>query len=160
MFGSQFLVAVKRFGAGSHLAGPSPFTQSLRFFANKVFSKARTKRAPLTSKKAGKGYYKGKGVRTIGRHTSLGLYIVDPKKVTRLVVPDLEGFGLKAYVARAVGKTEPQLLTKKALALLPEIVEYVEHRKAHLASALTKPSAKPAPAADKDETNRDAIETP
>ncbi|KAH8058141.1 hypothetical protein JL720_14052 [Aureococcus anophagefferens] len=64
-------------------------------------SKSATKRLPLTSKRARKGYYKGVGSRSTGRHTSKGKFIVDERKV---VVPDLEGFALKPYVAAGVPK--------------------------------------------------------
>ena len=59
---------------------------------SKYLSKAATKRLPLTTKRAGKGYYKGKGGTKEGRLTSKGKFIVDPKKRLELVVPDLTGF--------------------------------------------------------------------
>ena len=61
-------------------------------FMSKYLSKSATKRLPLTTKKAGKGYYKGKGGTKEGRITSKARFIVDPKKRLELVVPDLEGF--------------------------------------------------------------------
>lgn len=70
----------------------------------RYLSKSATKRLPLTSKRARKGYYKGVGSRSTGRHTSKGKFIVDERKVVRLVVPDLEGFALKPYVAAGVPK--------------------------------------------------------
>jgi hypothetical protein len=39
---------------------------------SKYISKARLKRQPLTTKKAGKGFYKGNGARKEGRLTSRG----------------------------------------------------------------------------------------
>jgi hypothetical protein len=59
---------------------------------SKYLSKAATKRKPLTTKQAGKGYYKGKGGTKEGRLNSKGKFIVDPKKRLELVVPDLTGF--------------------------------------------------------------------
>ena len=61
-------------------------------FMSKYLSKSATKRLPLTTKKAGKGYYKGKGGTKEGRITSKARFIVDPRKRLELVVPDLEGF--------------------------------------------------------------------
>lgn len=79
-------------------------TQLLARSFSKYLSKSATKRLPLTSKRARKGYYKGVGSRSTGRHTSKGKFIVDERKVVRLVVPDLEGFALKPYVAAGVPK--------------------------------------------------------
>ena len=61
-------------------------------FMSKYLSKAATKRLPLTTKRAGKGYYKGKGGTKEGKLNSKGRFIVDPKKRLQLIVPDLEGF--------------------------------------------------------------------
>ena len=50
----------------------------------RYLSKSATKRLPLTSKRARKGYYKGVGSRSTGRHTSKGKFIIDERKVVRL----------------------------------------------------------------------------
>ena len=71
-------------------------------FMSKYLSKAATKRLPLTTKRAGKGYYKGKGGTKEGRITSKGKFIVDPKKRVQLMVPDLEGFKV-SYRNRIIG---------------------------------------------------------
>ena len=42
---------------------------------SKYISKARAKRLPLTTKRVGKGFYKGKGARPEGRLTSKGLFV-------------------------------------------------------------------------------------
>jgi len=52
------------------------------------------KRLALTTKQAGKDYYKGTGTGSMGRHTKHGGYIVDPKKVRTYVCPDMDGFGV------------------------------------------------------------------
>ena len=59
---------------------------------SKYLSKAAAKRLPMTTKRAGKGYYKGKGGTKEGRLTSKGRFIADSKKRLELIVPDLEGF--------------------------------------------------------------------
>jgi len=59
---------------------------------SKYLSKAGKKRIPLTTKRAGKGFYKGKGGTKEGRLTSKGKFVVDPLKRLELVVPDLTGF--------------------------------------------------------------------
>jgi large subunit ribosomal protein L41 len=59
---------------------------------SKYLSKAAAKRLPLNTKRAGKGYYKGKGGTKEGKLNSKGKFIVDPKKRLELIVPDLEGF--------------------------------------------------------------------
>ena len=61
-------------------------------FMSKYLSKAASKRVPLNTKRAGKGYYKGKGGTKEGRLTSKARFIVDPKSRLELIVPDLEGF--------------------------------------------------------------------
>lgn len=76
----------------------SGFLLTQRASLSKYISKSRRKRIPLSTKHAGKGYYKGKGARKEGHITSKGHFIMDKEMVTNLVVPDLEGFALKAYV--------------------------------------------------------------
>lgn len=68
----------------------------------KFLSNGQTKRLPLNTKWAKKGFYKGKGGRTVGHHTSKGGFVIDKSKVVELVVPDLTDFPLKPYVARTV----------------------------------------------------------
>ena len=70
----------------------TPFIQLQSRFFSKYLSKSATKRLPLTTKRAGKGYYKGNGCRSEGRHTSKGGYVMDKSKMLELVVPDLTGF--------------------------------------------------------------------
>ena len=59
---------------------------------SKFLGKAATKRLPLTSKRARKGFYKGNGATKEGHINSKGRFIVDQSKRLELVVPDLEGF--------------------------------------------------------------------
>ena len=82
-----------------------------RRFMSKYLTKSATKRLPLTNKKAKKGYYKGNGATKEGRITSKGKFIADPMKKLQLVVPDLEGFKLKPYIASAVSKVPPEKRT-------------------------------------------------
>ena len=82
-----------------------------RRFMSKYLTKSATKRLPLTNKKAKKGYYKGNGATKEGRITSKGKFIADPMKKLQLVVPDLEGFKLKPYIASAVSKVPPEQRT-------------------------------------------------
>ncbi|KAL3809503.1 hypothetical protein ACHAXA_009739 [Cyclostephanos tholiformis] len=84
-----------------------PF-QDTRRCMSKYLSKSATKRLPLTTKRAGKGYYKGKGGTSEGRLTSKGKFIADPLKKLQLIVPDLRGFALKPYISRTVGKSPPK----------------------------------------------------
>lgn len=74
--------------------GTSAFYLQQRFMS-KYLSKSATKRLPLTTKRAGKGYYKGKGATSEGRLTSKGKFVVDDKKQLELIVPDLEGFKVR-----------------------------------------------------------------
>ncbi len=54
---------------------------------------------PLTSKRANRRFYKGKGCRNEGVHGKRGRYVVDGDKLLQLEVPDLTGFKLKPYVS-------------------------------------------------------------
>lgn len=78
---------------------------------SKYLSKSAAKRLPLNTKRAKKGYYKGKGGTSEGRITSKGKFIADPFKKLQLIVPDLEGFTLKPYIARAISKSPPEKKT-------------------------------------------------
>uniref|UniRef100_A0A7S1D0Q8 Uncharacterized protein n=1 Tax=Cyclophora tenuis TaxID=216820 RepID=A0A7S1D0Q8_CYCTE len=85
----------------------SPVSSSVRHMS-KFLSKSATKRLPLGTKRARKGFYKGKGGTKDGRLTSKGKFIVDPAKRLELVVPDLQGFKLKPYIASTVPKHPPE----------------------------------------------------
>ena len=74
---------------------------------SKYLSKSATKRLPLTTKRAKKGYYKGNGATNEGRLTSKGKFIADPLKKLQLIVPDMKGFKLKPYIANTVSKKPP-----------------------------------------------------
>eukprot|EP01031_Cornospumella_fuschlensis_P044408 gene44408-54307_t len=78
------------------VTGAFAFCQQAAF--SKYISNSRTKRLPLTTKRAGKGYYKGNRSRKEGKLNSKGQFIMDKEKCTELVVPDLSGFSLKPYV--------------------------------------------------------------
>lgn len=93
--------------------GLTSFSASLNFgqvrFMSKYMSKSARKRMPLTTKRASKGgFYKGKGATKEGRRTSKGKFIVDPLKRLELIVPSLEGFQLKPYIAASVPKYPPE----------------------------------------------------
>ena len=80
----------------ARLCRPLPLHDSVQQrFMSKYLSKAAAKRLPLNAKRAGKGYYKGKGGTKEGRLTSKGRYIVDHDKRLELIVPDLEGFKVR-----------------------------------------------------------------
>ncbi|KAK3744583.1 hypothetical protein QZH41_016101, partial [Actinostola sp. cb2023] len=49
-------------------------------------------RGVLTGKKGNKQFYKGRGVRPPGYHTSKGGYKIVQRKVPEFIVPDLTGF--------------------------------------------------------------------
>mmetsp|Transcript_20625 Transcript_20625/g.31307 ORF Transcript_20625/g.31307 Transcript_20625/m.31307 type:complete len:174 (+) Transcript_20625:116-637(+) len=89
-----------------------PFYETRRCMS-KYLSKAATKRLPLNTKRAKKGYYKGKGSTSEGRLTSKGKFIANPLKKLQLVVPDLEGFTLKPYIARSISKSPPENRTSR-----------------------------------------------
>jgi Mitochondrial ribosomal protein L27 len=49
----------------------------------------------LTTKRARKGFYKGKGSTKEGFLTSTGKFVLDPLRRLQLVVPDLAGFKVR-----------------------------------------------------------------
>lgn len=69
---------------------------------SKFLSKSATKRLPLTTKRARKGFYKGKGGTKEGRVTSKARFIADPLKKLQLVVPDLHNFKVCVHVQSKV----------------------------------------------------------
>ncbi|QIW99052.1 hypothetical protein AMS68_004570 [Peltaster fructicola] len=60
------------------------------------------RRLALTTKQAGKDYYKGTGTGSMGRHTKWGTYILDVTKMRTYVVPDLRNFELSPFVDRNI----------------------------------------------------------
>ena len=71
---------------------------------HKHFVKRR--RTQLTGKTGPKGFYKGKGVPSVGRPSKKGVFRVNPAKLPDYTVPDLEGFTLKPYVQRGPAPEE------------------------------------------------------
>jgi large subunit ribosomal protein L41 len=91
----------------------SPFSfdqqhSQVRSFASKYISKSAKKRLPMTTKRAGKGFYKGNGATKEGKLNTKGKFVVDPRRQLQLVVPDLEGFALKPYIASTASKHPPE----------------------------------------------------
>jgi large subunit ribosomal protein L41 len=75
---------------------------------SKYVSKSMKKNLPLTTKRAGKGFYKGKGCTSEGRINSKARFIVNPLKRLELVVPDLSGFRLKPYISSSASRFPPE----------------------------------------------------
>ena len=67
---------------------------------SKYMSKAAKKRLTLSTKRVGKGFYKGNGATKEGRHTRKGKFIVEPHRQVELVVPDLTGFKVRLSMFR------------------------------------------------------------
>jgi hypothetical protein len=64
---------------------------------SKYLSKSAAKRLPLSTKHARKGYYKGKGATTQGTFRGrAGRFAIDKNRLLELVVPNLEGFKVRA----------------------------------------------------------------
>jgi len=98
----------------ARLAQQKCFQLTQTCFFSKYISNARTKRLPLTTKRAGKGFYKGKGARTEGFISSKGQFIRQQEMCTELVVPEgLTDCKLRAYV----GAGAKRGLTEKNVAL-------------------------------------------
>ena len=74
----------------------------------RVFSRAYGRRIvprkgwkTLDAKRAKKGYVKGKGVKSVGKHTKYGGYTILAHKIPRYVVPDLNGFEVREEGSRS-----------------------------------------------------------
>mmetsp|Transcript_8141 Transcript_8141/g.22593 ORF Transcript_8141/g.22593 Transcript_8141/m.22593 type:complete len:125 (-) Transcript_8141:284-658(-) len=88
-------------------AGAFPQLQSREM--SKYLSKQARKRLPLTSKRATKqGFYKGNRCRKEGYINSKGHYRPDPLRKVELMVPDLNGFKLKPYIAASASRYPPE----------------------------------------------------
>jgi len=92
------------------------FQGALRGFVRGKFSKRQSKTVggSLSPKHMPKGWYKGRNVPSIGRHTAKGGYIVMPEKIPIYVVPDLTNFKLRPYVSPTCKPPPPQVLNKEA----------------------------------------------
>jgi len=78
-------------------------------YMSKYLTKSATKRLILTTKRAKKGYYKGKGSTKQGHFRGkAGTFVLDQDLMMELVVPDLKGFTLKPYIANTVPKWAPE----------------------------------------------------
>ncbi|XP_032905205.1 39S ribosomal protein L41, mitochondrial [Amblyraja radiata] len=70
--------------------------------------------AEITSKRGPKSFYRSRGAKPTGYITSSGKFVKIKKMVPELVVPNLKGFSLKAYVSyKAPSGTEQPLTAKK-----------------------------------------------
>ncbi len=85
------------------------YNQIQQRFMSKYVSRSMKKNLPLTTKRAKKGFYKGKGCTTEGRLNSLGRFIVNPLKRLQLVVPSgLFDCRLKPYIASTASRFPPE----------------------------------------------------
>jgi hypothetical protein len=63
----------------------------------RILQGMRYRKLRLTTKDVNKGYYKGVGTGSMGRHTKYGTYVIQWEKVRTYVVPPLEGFKVCLY---------------------------------------------------------------
>jgi Mitochondrial ribosomal protein L27 len=101
----------------SSVSFPSTLSGLQQFYYNQIqqrcmskyVSKSMKKNLPLTTKRARKGFYKGKGCTKEGKLNSTGRFIVNPLKRLQLVVPnDLSTFRLKPYIASTASRFPPE----------------------------------------------------
>ncbi|KAK3740557.1 hypothetical protein QZH41_016100 [Actinostola sp. cb2023] len=86
-------------------------------------------RGVLTGKKGNKQFYKGRGVRPPGYHTSKGGYKIVQRKVPEFIVPDLTGFELKPYVSYKAPKVdEPPMTAERLLQMVKENIHLIKFR--------------------------------
>jgi hypothetical protein len=85
--------------------------QQVRFMS-KYLSKAATKRKPLTTKRAGKGYYKGNRCTKEGTFSGrAGKFVADKSRMLELVIPDLTGFKVRAACKTFVNEIDIFLIS-------------------------------------------------
>ena len=85
------------------------YNQIQHRYMSKYVSKSMKKNLPLTTKRARKGFYKGKGGTKEGRINSIGRFVINPLKRLQLVVPqDLSNFRLKPYIASSASRFPPE----------------------------------------------------
>ncbi|KAK4454075.1 mitochondrial ribosomal protein L27-domain-containing protein [Podospora aff. communis PSN243] len=78
----------------------------------RILQGMRYRKLRLTTKDVNKGYYKGVGTGSMGRHTKYGTYVIEWEKVRTYVVPPLEGFKLTPFVANTIPRVYGQYETK------------------------------------------------
>ncbi|TLS24075.1 hypothetical protein PpBr36_08141 [Pyricularia pennisetigena] len=72
----------------------------------RLLMKGAFRKFRLTTKDANKGFYKGTGTGSMGRHTKHGGYIVEFDKVRTYVVPkNLDEFKLSPFVTKKMSPT-------------------------------------------------------
>lgn len=60
------------------------------------FGKRFLMRSALNSKMGNKNFYKGRGARNEGTHTTKGAYVVRPERLLEIIAPDLKGFQVRS----------------------------------------------------------------
>lgn len=90
---------------------------------SKYLSKAGKTRLVLTTKRARKGFYKGKGSTKEGHLTSKGRFIVNHRRRLQLILPDLTGFKVSCRVS--VVASSPNFFTYLFLSLHVAIESFV-----------------------------------
>ncbi|KAK1755735.1 mitochondrial ribosomal protein L27-domain-containing protein [Echria macrotheca] len=68
----------------------------------RILQGMRYRKLRLTTKDVNKGYYKGTGSGSMGRHTKHGGYVIEWDKVRTYVCPPLEGFKLTPFVSQTI----------------------------------------------------------
>ena len=82
---------------------------------------ARARRVPrrgfniLNTKRAPRGFYKGKGAQATGHHTKMGRYRILQDKLPKYVVPDLTGFKVRRWLCAALLCSSEGILLNAAL---------------------------------------------
>jgi large subunit ribosomal protein L41 len=67
----------------------------VRGFERKKATMPSRQREVFSSKMAPRGWYKGRGVKTVGTINTKGKFIVDKSKIPEIIVPDLTNFDVK-----------------------------------------------------------------
>jgi len=89
------------------------------------FGSNTTRGGNISPKMVPRGRYKGRQVRSVGRHTKKGGYIIEAKKLLYFQVPDLSETELKAYVSKNTPQIKgppPKVPPNRELALLRKSV--------------------------------------
>lgn len=90
-------MAIAKLGTTTQVQGYNDFNTNYNMKPTQSLFR-RLRRLALTTKQANKGFYKGTGTGSTGRHTKHGGYVIEWEKVRTYVVPE----GLKEFTVSLI----------------------------------------------------------
>ncbi|KAG7318255.1 hypothetical protein KOW79_018010 [Hemibagrus wyckioides] len=105
----------KGFGQSEASSLKRPFRESRALYSIHAFQGRGDRTAEFTSKRGPKTFYKSRGARPAGVLTSSRKFIPVQEMIPQFVVPNLEGFKLKAYVSYRTPPGTEQPMTAESI---------------------------------------------